>query len=124
MKKELKTLVAALCVCGVVSAYAVCYKGTEQYCVMPDTVVGSYTYSPGEPCYPGMTPIKSYANPDMQQHPVVCDTTWQGYPQIPNNRQPAYCWANVYYIDCFDVERQLFWDRVFSYYQCVQGCTP
>lgn len=119
MKRGLISAVVALCMCGIVSAYAVCYSLRSLYCKEPGSYVGSHTLTDGEPCYPGMVPVYVETTPGWVEIIDSCHLQWQGAPEIKYNRQVTFCWAYVYWYDCYDQKHVEFWGDHWAYYRCI-----
>jgi hypothetical protein len=122
MRKGINIMLAALTMCGVTSAYAVCYSLRHEYCVTPGSTVGAYTYSPSESCYPGSTNLYAETDTNYIEQVDRCSITWSGYPDVPYSRQTTQCYAYVYYIDCWGYHQRLPNPMYFNYWHCSGTC--
>jgi len=120
MKKGLKILIAALAICGVVSAYATCYSLRSQYCVTPGSFVGYKTYLQGQDCYGSSSP-PVYASTNTGDIDWVnrC-ITYSGLPDVPYTRFSSSCGAWVHYTNCHSQDTWEWW--TFSYFACGNPC--
>src|SRR6266404_23981 len=116
-------LFTALAMCGIVSAYAVCYSNVEQYCQTVGSLVNYHTYMPGEDCYTCCS----------QQYPSITVVwsdqgsrcaTYRGSPDVPYNRAflANGCRYGVSWTDCNQITHPATW--LSGYYYCTDQCTP